>query len=259
MFDSTIRYDASFFDHLDRIVQKRAVARARPRDDRPAEVAGHREGQARSRPTRATKQALDAGAARQAGAELAAKYDAGLPPFFEGTHWTVPAHPELIKAAADGFTDPDSYPDRLARPRLQLRLHRHQAAGLRPVLPDQRSRTRTAQIYDGAKTYRAARAAERAGRAVLVADRLRPRDARADQGQCRRASRASNAAEVQQECRRLDRASSWAEGTRRARRRTGFRPIRARKFELIFRLYAPTKEFFDKKWVLPDVEKLATP
>jgi hypothetical protein len=29
-----------------------------------------------------------------------------------------------------------------------------------------------------------------------------------------------------------------------------------RSFELMFRLYAPTKEFFDKVWVLPDVEKV---
>jgi hypothetical protein len=30
----------------------------------------------------------------------------------------------------------------------------------------------------------------------------------------------------------------------------------ARKFELMFRLYGPKKEFFDKKWALPDVEKV---
>jgi hypothetical protein len=30
----------------------------------------------------------------------------------------------------------------------------------------------------------------------------------------------------------------------------------AREFELMFRVYAPKKEFFDKKWVLPDVEKI---
>jgi hypothetical protein len=29
-----------------------------------------------------------------------------------------------------------------------------------------------------------------------------------------------------------------------------------RSFELMFRLYAPKKEFFDKVWVLPDVEKV---
>jgi hypothetical protein len=31
----------------------------------------------------------------------------------------------------------------------------------------------------------------------------------------------------------------------------------ARKFELMFRLYAPTKALFDKTWVLPDAEKTA--
>jgi hypothetical protein len=29
----------------------------------------------------------------------------------------------------------------------------------------------------------------------------------------------------------------------------------ARQFELMLRLYAPTKAFFDKKWTLADVEK----
>ena len=32
----------------------------------------------------------------------------------------------------------------------------------------------------------------------------------------------------------------------------------ARKFELMFRLYAPTKAFFDKTWKLPDVELVST-
>ena len=37
-------------------------------------------------PSAETKKALNA-AIREAHAELAARYDAGLPPFFEGTHW----------------------------------------------------------------------------------------------------------------------------------------------------------------------------
>jgi hypothetical protein len=28
-----------------------------------------------------------------------------------------------------------------------------------------------------------------------------------------------------------------------------------RRFELLFRLYSPKKELFEKKWLLPDVEK----
>jgi hypothetical protein len=30
-----------------------------------------------------------------------------------------------------------------------------------------------------------------------------------------------------------------------------------RKFELMFRAYGPTKDFFDKKWVLPDVAPMS--
>jgi hypothetical protein len=30
----------------------------------------------------------------------------------------------------------------------------------------------------------------------------------------------------------------------------------ARKFELMFRLYGPKKEFFDKAWALPDLQKV---
>jgi hypothetical protein len=32
----------------------------------------------------------------------------------------------------------------------------------------------------------------------------------------------------------------------------------ARKFELMFRAYAPTKALFDHSWKLPDVERTAT-
>jgi len=41
-------------------------------------------------PTAETKRALSTGI-REAQLELATKYDAGLPPYFEGTHWTFPA------------------------------------------------------------------------------------------------------------------------------------------------------------------------
>ena len=41
---------------------------------------------------------------------MAARYDAGLPPFYEGTHWTYPAPPELVQAAAAGFADPNHFP-----------------------------------------------------------------------------------------------------------------------------------------------------
>jgi hypothetical protein len=32
----------------------------------------------------------------------------------------------------------------------------------------------------------------------------------------------------------------------------------SRRFELMFRLYAPTPALFEKKWILPDVERVAS-
>ena len=42
------------------------------------------------------KAALEAGI-REARAWLEARYDAGLPPFYEGSHWTAPVFPELVE------------------------------------------------------------------------------------------------------------------------------------------------------------------
>ena len=46
LFDATIRYDASFFQNLNRIVRRRTLARTRPPDDRLPPVDRDREGPA---------------------------------------------------------------------------------------------------------------------------------------------------------------------------------------------------------------------
>ena len=133
-FDSTIRYDASYFDNLNRIVQAEPwLDRDRAMID-PLRTLGIEKGKPFA-PDAATKEALAAGV-REAQQELEARYDAGLPPFYEGTHWTVPAPPELISAAAEGLHRTRPLPRRRARHGLHLRLHRHQAPGRGPVLHD---------------------------------------------------------------------------------------------------------------------------
>jgi hypothetical protein len=71
-----------------------------------------------------------------------------------------------------------------------------------------------------------------------------------------RASRGSNAAEVQKNA---DGSIDVYFGPNApAGKEANWVPTDpARGFELMFRVYGPTKEFFDKKWVLPDVEKMA--
>ena len=108
LFDSTIRYDASFFDLLDRIVQTEPwLERDRAMID-SLRTLGIEKGKPFS-PDAKRKAALAAGA-KEAQAWLEARYDAGLPPFYEGSRWTMPAFPELIEAAQVSFANPDKYP-----------------------------------------------------------------------------------------------------------------------------------------------------
>ena len=61
-------------------------------------------------------------------------------------------------------------------------------------------------------------------------------------------------------CRRTptDRSTSTSRPRRRrARNPTGYRPTPAARFEVLFRLYGPEKAFFEKTWVLPDIEEVA--
>ena len=108
LFDSTIRYDESFFEGLNRIVQSEPwLDRDRVMIDQLKSI-GIEKGKPFA-PSAATKQAL-ANGIRDAQMSLAAKYDAGLPPFFEGSRWTYPAPPELVQAAAADFAEPSAYP-----------------------------------------------------------------------------------------------------------------------------------------------------
>jgi hypothetical protein len=108
VFDSTIRYDASFFQNLDRIVQDEPwITRDRAIIDQLRSI-GIEKGKPFN-PDAETKEMFDK-AAQEAGALLEQRFDAGFPAFYEGTHWTMPVSPELVKATQSGFADPDSYP-----------------------------------------------------------------------------------------------------------------------------------------------------
>ena len=104
VFDSTIRYNASFFQNLDRIVQNEPwIPRDRAIIDQLKSI-----GIEKGKPFNpdAKSKALFDDAAQKAKVLLDARFDAGFPPFYEGTHWTMPVSPELVKAMKPGFTDP---------------------------------------------------------------------------------------------------------------------------------------------------------
>ncbi len=108
LFDSTIRYDVSFFQSLDRIVQSEPwLARDRAMIDQLRSL-GIEKGKP-FRPEATTTEALAVGI-EEAREWLELKYDAGLKPFYDKGRWNFPADPELVKAAQASYDEPDAYP-----------------------------------------------------------------------------------------------------------------------------------------------------
>ena len=252
LFDSTIRYDDSFFTHLDRIVQSEPwLDRDRAMIDQLRSI-GIEKGKPFA-PDAATKQALADGIT-EAHAWMAAKYDGGLPPFFAGTHWTYPAHPDMLKAAAENFDNPDAYP-------VDWRgiVYHYAYIGIKRLGAGQfyliNIKDRNGESYDGAKSYRlhvppnvpieqywSLTAYDRETHALIK--------------NVDRASRASNSAEVRKNA--DGSVDLYVAPKAPGGQEANWIPTDpARRFELMFRVYGPKKEFFEKVWALPDVEKVA--
>jgi hypothetical protein len=252
-FDSTIRYDASFFENLNRVVQEEPwLDRDRAMIDQLKSL-GIDKGKPFS-PNEATK-AIFAAAAREAGAWLEAKYDAGLPPFFSAkSRWTFPGPPSVIQAYTNAYADLNSYPvdDRgMAYSYAYIGLKRLGAGQFYAIS----LRDKDGEAFDGGKTYRvnvppnvpveqywSITAYDRQTHALI---RGMPR-----------ASRSSQIPELQKNA---DGSVDIFIGPKAPPGKdSNWLPTDpARKFELMARFYAPKPEFFEKKWILPDVEKMA--
>jgi hypothetical protein len=252
LFDSTIRYDGSFFTHLDRIIQDEAwLDRDRAMID-PLRTLGIEKGKP-FEPSETTKQALNEGI-QEARASLAAKYDAGLPPFFAGTHWTYPASPELLQAVADGFNNLDRYP-------VDARglTYTYAYIGIKRLGAGQfyliNIKDKEGEAYDGGKAYRL-RVPPDAPVQQYWSVTAYDRETHALIKGVDRASRASNVADLQKNA--DGSVDVWFGPKAPEGQQSNWVPTDpARRFELMFRFYAPTKALFDKVWTVPDVEKVA--
>ena len=252
LFDSTIRYDASFFTNLNRMVQSEPwLDRDRAMIDQLRSI-GIEKGKPFA-PDAAMNQVFT-DAIAEAHAWMAAKYDAGLPPFFEGTHWTFPGHPELIKAANENFDNPNAYPvdwRGIAYHYAYIALKRLGTGQFYLINIKDKDGT----DYDGAKTYHL-HVPPNVPIEQYWSLTAYDRDTHALIRNVDRASRASNSAEVKKN---TDGSVDLYVGAKApAGQESNWIPTDpARKFEFMFRLYGPKKEFFDKVWALPDVERVA--
>jgi hypothetical protein len=106
-YDSTIRYDASFFTNLNRVVQSEPwIERDRAMIDQLRTI-GIEKGNPFA-PNAATQRILTA-AISEAKALLEQRCDAGFPPFHPNSHWMYPTLPEAIEGQGTTYANPGHY------------------------------------------------------------------------------------------------------------------------------------------------------
>src|SRR5215813_407479 len=251
-YDTTIRYDLSFFQSLNRVVQDEPwIERDRAMIDQLRTI-GIEKGKPFT-PDGATQRVLTA-AIGEAKEILAQRYDAGFPPFWEKSHWTLPALPEAIEGQGTTYANHDKYTvdaRGVGYTYAYIAIKRLGAGQFYLIS----IRDKDGQPYDGSKSYRL-RVPPKVPIEQYWSVTAYDRQTHALIKSMPRASRASNAVEVQKNT--DGSVDVWLGPKAPPGKDSNWVPTDAQRgFELMFRLYAPKKEFFDKTWVLPDVEPVA--
>jgi hypothetical protein len=250
-FDSTIQYDASFFDHLNRIVKSEPwLDRDRVMIDQLKSL-GIEKGTTFS-PDEKTKGIL-ADAAKEAHAWLEARYDKGFPPYFSPTsHWMYPSYPALIQAAQASYTDTNTYPvdDRGVA-------YSYAFIGLKRLGTGQMYlisiKDNNGNAFDGSKIYKQTvppNVPVEQYWSLTVYDRE-------THTLIKNMSHASRSSQIPELEKNPDGSVDIYIGAKApAGKDSNWIPTDpSREFELMFRAYGPTKALFDKTWKLPDVVK----
>ncbi|WP_234682798.1 DUF1254 domain-containing protein [Bradyrhizobium monzae] len=253
LFDSTIPYDASFYRNLDRVVQNEPwLDRDRAMIDQLRSI-GIEKGKAFD-PDRKTVAILD-DAAREAHAVLSQRYDAGFPAINPGIRWFPAAVAEMVKAASDGYADPNAYPIDARGVTYTLGF-----TGIKRLGTTQyylmANKDKDGQPFDGHVTYRLTVPANAPVRNYWSAT-VYDRETHALVRNMPSASRASISPGIEKNA---DGSVDVYFGPKAPEgKESNWVPTDpARKFELLFRLYGPEKPLFDHSWKLPDVEHVAT-
>jgi hypothetical protein len=250
-FNATVPYDAQFFDLLDRFLQ------AEPwliRDKVMVDVlktVGIEKGKP-FKPDAKTKEILTK-AAQEAHDVITAKFENGFdPPFYVGTRWGVPVPQETLVGLGDDFADPNEYgvDGRAVMYHMAYFSPKHLGEGQFYVMSISDAE---GQPLDGNKTYClvvppdapieqywSATAYDRETHA-LIRDVGRP-------------SLASNDAAVRKS---PDGSVNIFFGPKAPTgEESNWVPTGGRPFEVLFRLYGPKKELFEKTWALPNLEEV---
>jgi hypothetical protein len=249
MFDANIRYDASFFDSLNRFVQTEPwLTRDKAMIDMLKSL-GIEKGKA-FKPDAKTRETL-AAAAREAHASIKMQYEQIFnQPFNEGKHWALPASKEVTEGMPSFFADPDSYPtnSRAVSYSMAYFSAKHLGTGQFYLMT---IKDKDGRLLDGKKNYRLtvpANAPVRLYWSATVYDGATHGLIR----DTRWSSRGSNTPGLQKNS---DGTVDLYFGPAAPKgKESNWTPTNGKpKFEVLFRLYGPEKAFFDKTWQLPDI------
>jgi hypothetical protein len=252
VFDSTIRYDASYFTSLDHIIQSEPWLE---RDRAMISQLGTLGIEKRKlfAPDARMKALLEAGI-REAHTWLDARYEASFVPFFEASRWSLPISQPFVAEMQAGYNDPDQY-------FVDTRgvTYTFGFIGIKKLGSGQTYliaiKDKDGHAFEGGMSYRLhvpPNAPVQQYWSVAAYDRethalIRGLD---------RASRSTNASDLQKNA--DGSADIWFGPKAAAGKETNWVPTDPKRgFELMFRAYGPKKEFFEKAWVLPDVERIA--
>jgi hypothetical protein len=250
MFDATIPYDVRYFESLSRFVQAEPWLTRDKVMIESLKTVGIAKGKLFI-PDAKTRLILDE-AAREAQASIEMWYEGGFsPPFYEGTHWALPVSKETIGGLSTMFAEPNSYPvdGRAVYFSVAYFSAKHLGTGQFYLLA---INDKSGHPFDGKKSYRL-RVPPNAPAKLYWSATAYDRKTHALIRATSRSSRASNSAVMPANA---DGSVDVFFGPRApAGKQSNWVPTNDRDFEVLFRLYGPEKAFFDKTWVLPDIEE----
>ena len=252
VFDATIPYDVRFFESLARMVDSQPwLERDKAMID-SLKTLGIEKGKEFA-PDAKTREIMNA-AAHEARQWLDIQYEASLsPPFYEGGHWALPANPEVLAGMQSFFANPDSYPidGRGATYSMAFFCPKHSATGSYYLMS---TKDKNDRPFNGSATYRLTVPAGVPVRQYWSATAYD----RATHSLIRDVDRASRSSQIPDLQKNADGSVDVFFGPKApAGKESNWVPTRTDgEFEVLFRFYGPEKSLFEKKWKLPDIEKV---
>lgn len=250
VFDSTIRYDLSFFESLNQLVQAEPwLERDKAMID-PLKTIGIERGRP-FKPDAETQQILN-DAIQEAKVWLDSRYDT-LPPFYEGERWFFPTTEEMHQNVMSFWQTPDSYPvdARGTVYTLAFFSAKHIGEAQYYLLT---ARDEDGKPLDGKSSYRL-RVPANAPVTQYWSMAVYNRDTHAFIRNAARVGRSSQSPGLKKD---TDGAADIFFGpTPPASGESNWVPTDANgHFEVLARFYGPKKSLFDKTWKLPDIERV---